>query len=542
MLHFILQHANYFPGRMRNHPRKRDVGSRKTAPVLVNAKLSQPVKKDQVSKHLSSAVDKCLSKIFGSTTSFRCGTEYDYEYAPVKSLAFKLLLICRFCSAMMANINDCDETYNYWEPAHFVIYKRGFQTWEYSPQFALRTYSFVWLYAWLLWILKHFIDSRLVLFFLLRLSMGIFCAFCELIFYRAVVKVYGRRVASLLLIFLASSPGMFHSSVAFLPSSFCMYMAMLATASVLLRANTTAIISVALSVLIAWPFSAILGIPVALDILVVQRKFKKFITVSGSTFVAIMSLMCAIDYYYYQKIVVAVWNIVFYNIFTPHGPNLYGTEPLSFYLKNGFLNNLVPFILCLSFPLVFATTFVASRSLIMSYYRKWFPFIGVYLWFIVFFAQPHKEERFLYPIYPVICLTGAVSLSLIVQVVRQFNWKTINTCLSYLTFTIVILNAVLAASRIASQFLGYHAPMDLYGEFSAWVEHHELVDQRYFLTNRENIICVGREWHKLPSSFFIPDKFRLEFIKSAFEGKMLTPYHLAKVIAEATFQPSIYQN
>ena len=505
---------------MGNHTRKRDIGNRKSAPpVIVNAKAVPTVKKDQVSKHLSVAVENCLSSLFGSTTDFACGTGNDSEYAPVKSLAFKLLLICRFCSAMMANINDCDETYNYWEPAHFVIYKRGFQTWEYSPQFALRSYSFVWMYAWLIWILKHVIESRLVLFFLLRLSMGIVCAFCELIFYRAVVKIYGRRVASLLLIFLASSPGMFHASVAFLPSSFCMYMTMLATASVLLRANTTAILSVAFSVLVAWPFSAIIGLPVALDILTVQRKVQKFISVSGIAFVAIMSVMCAIDYYYYQKVVIAVWNIVSYNVFTQHGPSLYGIEPLSFYLKNGFLNFLLPFILCLTFPLVFVITFITSRNLITSYYRKWFPFIGLYLWFIVFFAQPHKEERFLYPIYPLICLMAAVSLSLITEVVRRFNWKTFNTCLSYFTFLLVVLNAVLAASRIASQFLGYHAPMDLYGEFSAWVEHQELVDQRYFLTNRENIICVGREWHKFPSSFFIPDKFRLEFIKSAFEGK-----------------------
>lgn len=35
----------------------------------------------------------------------------------------------------------------------------------------------------------------------------------------------------------------------------------------------------------------------------------------------------------------------------------------------------------------------------------------MYLWMLIFFSQPHKEERFLYPVYPLICLCGAVGLS-----------------------------------------------------------------------------------------------------------------------------------
>lgn len=35
----------------------------------------------------------------------------------------------------------------------------------------------------------------------------------------------------------------------------------------------------------------------------------------------------------------------------------------------------------------------------------------MYLWMLVFFTRPHKEERFLFPIYPLVCLSGAVALS-----------------------------------------------------------------------------------------------------------------------------------
>ena len=41
---------------------------------------------------------------------------------------------------------------------------------------------------------------------------------------------------------------------------------------------------------------------------------------------------------YYGKLVIAPLNIIIYNVFTNHGPDIYGTEPMSFYFMNGFLN------------------------------------------------------------------------------------------------------------------------------------------------------------------------------------------------------------
>ena len=37
----------------------------------------------------------------------------------------------RYMSATSNIIHDCDEVFNYWEPLHFLLYKSGFQTWEY---------------------------------------------------------------------------------------------------------------------------------------------------------------------------------------------------------------------------------------------------------------------------------------------------------------------------------------------------------------------------------------------------------------------------
>jgi hypothetical protein len=45
--------------------------------------------------------------------------------------AFVFLMIARYYSASYNIIHDCDEVFNYWEPLHYLLYKSGFQTWEY---------------------------------------------------------------------------------------------------------------------------------------------------------------------------------------------------------------------------------------------------------------------------------------------------------------------------------------------------------------------------------------------------------------------------
>ena len=53
------------------------------------------------------------------------------------------LLVFNLASALLAPMDDCDEVFNYWEPLHFVWKRVGLQTWEYAPNFALRSYSYL---------------------------------------------------------------------------------------------------------------------------------------------------------------------------------------------------------------------------------------------------------------------------------------------------------------------------------------------------------------------------------------------------------------
>ena len=42
-------------------------------------------------------------------------------------LLLLLLLVARVTGATMTMITDCDETFNYWEPVHYVLFGWGYQ-------------------------------------------------------------------------------------------------------------------------------------------------------------------------------------------------------------------------------------------------------------------------------------------------------------------------------------------------------------------------------------------------------------------------------
>lgn len=114
--------------------------------------------------------------------------------------------------------------------------------------------------------------------------------------------------------------------------------------------------------------------------------------------------MVAIDSLYYGKLTVVPLNIIEYNIFSENGPTLYGVEPPHFYVLNLLLNFNFVFLLA-----------VASLPLAALFERKYLTFVTIrllpfYGWFALLSRQPHKEERFMFPSYALLCLNAAVGL------------------------------------------------------------------------------------------------------------------------------------
>lgn len=134
--------------------------------------------------------------------------------------------------------------------------------------------------------------------------------------------------------------------------------------------------------------------------------------------------MVAIDTLFYGETTIVPWNIVKYNVFpdTSRGPELYGTEPWTYYIHNLLLNvNVALPLALLSAPALLVTHRIDNRRLgeragperSSPYTLLAVRLAPMYVWFAIFFTQAHKEERFMFPVYPLICFNAAVCLYLI---------------------------------------------------------------------------------------------------------------------------------
>ncbi|XP_068773041.1 alpha-1,2-mannosyltransferase ALG9 isoform X2 [Struthio camelus] len=456
------------------------------------------------------------------------GNKAGQVWAPEGSTAFKCLISARFCAALLSNISDCDETFNYWEPTHYLVYGKGFQTWEYSPAYAIRSYAYLWLHALpALFHAKVLQTNKVLIFYFLRCLLAFLSCICELYFYKAVCKKFGLHVSRLMLAFLVLSTGMFCSSAAFLPSSFCMYTTMIAMTGWYMDKTSVAVLGVAAGALVGWPFSAALGLPIAFDLLILKRRWKSFLNWCVVSLIMFLVPLVIVDSYYYGKLVVAPLNIVLYNVFTSHGPDLYGTEPCSFYFINGFLNFNVAFILALLvLPLTCFMECLLQKFHVQNLGRPyWLTLAPMYIWIMIFFSQPHKEERFLFPIYPLICLCGAVALSALQKcyhfIFQRYRLEHYTVSSNWLALGTVFLFGLLSLSRSVALFRGYHGPLDLYPEF-----HRIATDPTIHTVpeGRPVNVCVGKEWYRFPSSFLLPDNWQLQFILSEFRGQLPKPF------------------
>ncbi|XP_036076395.1 alpha-1,2-mannosyltransferase ALG9 isoform X3 [Rousettus aegyptiacus] len=443
------------------------------------------------------------------------GNKAGQVWAPEGSTAFKCLLSARLCAALLSNISDCDETFNYWEPTHYLIYGKGFQTWEYSPVYAIRSYVYLLLHAWPAAFHARILQTnKILVFYFLRCLLAFVSCVCELYFYKAVCKKFGLHVSRMMLAFLVLSTGMFCSSSAFLPSSFCMYTTLIGMTGWYMDKTSIAVLGVAAGAILGWPFSVALG-------------WKSFFHWSLVALILFLVPVVVIDSYYYGKLVIAPLNIVLYNVFTPHGPDLYGTEPWYFYLINGFLNFNVVFALALLvLPLTSLMEYLLQRFHVQNLgHPYWLTLAPMYIWLIIFFIQPHKEERFLFPVYPLICLCGAVALSALQKcyhfVFQRYRLEHYTVTSNWLVLGTLFLFGLLSFSRSVALFRGYHGPLDLYPEFYRIATDPSI---HTVPEGRPVNVCVGKEWYRFPSSFFLPDNWQLQFIPSEFRGQLPKPF------------------
>ena len=472
------------------------------------------------------------------TGTNKSGTRYYRSSAgpwlPESKAAFKLIMSVRLCAAVWSSISDCDETFNYWEPTHFLFFDKGHQTWEYDPAYALRSYLYLLVHGLpgylcnILFGTFLAIPNRMYILYVIRCLLALVSSLCEVYFYQGVAREVGANVGRLTLAFLVLSAGMFVSSTAFLPSTTSMFLVMLSHGAWFNQSYALAIFATALSTFLSWPFAALLGVPIALDVLFRQKKvlfFVKWCLISAGT---ILLPQIAIDSYLYGRLVSAPFNIVKYNLLTPHGPDLYGTEPWTFYLFNGVLNFNGAFLLALSvLPIHFLVQALVPLPERSRYFLPaWMTHLALHLWLVVFGLQSHKEERFLFPVYPLLCLAAASTLDYLQKLYFfLFVREKVRHYLDHsrwISLVILSVFGVLSLSRIFALYQNYHAPMDVWMRVAhlPQMEENKQIQQHFDYGGKSLSVCVGKEWYRYPSSFFLPDNnWDLKYIRSEFKGK-----------------------
>lgn len=184
-------------------------------------------------------------------------------YLPLKA-ALYIFAISNFLSAAYAPIQDCDEIFNYWEPTHYVDHGYGLQTWEYSPEYSIRSWLFITLHAAVGKTSAIWTPRKVMHFYAIRGTLAFICAACETRLYSAICRRLNAAIGLLFAMIVAFSPGFFHASTSLLPSSFAMYTSMLGLAAFLNRGKNKiaeGIMWFGVGAIAGWPFSGALLLP-----------------------------------------------------------------------------------------------------------------------------------------------------------------------------------------------------------------------------------------------------------------------------------------
>ncbi|CCO32730.1 alpha-1,2-mannosyltransferase [Rhizoctonia solani AG-1 IB] len=472
------------------------------------------------------------------------------------------------------------------------IFRIVMKTWETSPTYALRSWAYVLLHLFPakfpIWLASF--DKRHT-FFALRMVFAFVTSFCEARLFTTVVEHVNDRVGRYMLFMLMFNAGMWNASTAFLPSTFAMY-AVTAAASFAFappsssRVHRTfaATLLFAAGAIVGWPFSLLLAVPFVVEELTVYggdivpesslpkwiENRWKYLFGSGAVAASLFIPVALIDTYAYGRLTLTPWNIIRYNIFgssSGRGPNLYGTEPWYYYIFNLVLNfNILAPLALGSLPALLVTRTFDSKRLGGSrgpanqtsspYTLLAVRLAPFYLWFITLTLQAHKEERFLYPVYPLVCFNAAVTLYLMrgwmetayVKATKS-PYRAANTNLFQLaTLFTVVLTCLLSISRAVALFKYYHAPLDVafhfqYEELPRLLNTTGLLPVPDLTTKKHSSkydedapvdlalvrqfglrVCWGAEWYRFPGSYLVPSGVEPLLVESGFDGMLPRPF------------------
>lgn len=540
-------------------------------------------------------------------------------------LFFLLLLSLRFLYILLFDppILDCDETYNYYEPLHKMLFNYGMQTWEYSDLYKLRTYTFLYPSYSVLRGVIYFLPSvsKSNLFLLNRLFLTFLSTVSEIMLI-STLRLFSSNSSSsalssssplsnnftpsvsllqiLTFIYLSLSPGQFYASFSLLPSSLVLTLTLISTSlHIHQHLKSSIFFGLLATIMTGWPFAAVIYIPLGVHAVYlsfngiknnnnnnsvkaipitttttsIMNVIKLLATVLGMT-IPLIIITVLVDSYYYNSFMFThpipllpltfpPLNIFLYNaIPSGGGDELYGVEPWHYYVKNLMLNLNIGggvFALLLALPTICFEAICLWREkrwglgngkekndsarvnnnnnnsnstipIILSPSLFLIPILApALLWLLLLFSRPHKEERFLQPIYGHMAVIGAVVTERVLlfgeyclkeiaaklsikmkrseqqQQQRQHRNTTFSMYRGVVVLSIITLSVLLSASRLFSLPLRYNAPYvmfrDVVGKISSLDKTSDKTDTTATTITATTTVCVANEWYRFPSNF-----------------------------------------
>lgn len=197
------------------------------------------------------------------------------------------------------------------------------QTWEYSPEYSIRSYAFLLPFYLIGSFFKLIFKDKTVIFYSIRVCIGLFSFYCQYLFYGTVMYRVNREIGQLLRLLFYSAAGIHFYSTCLLPSAICTNLFMLAVSSYVRGKDLNAIFWGCIAVCCTgWPFVGVVFAPMGLHMMsrqisitqLKQQRMKEPFSIApciGAIFALLMKgafiLFCVvgatvlIDSYMYQK-------------------------------------------------------------------------------------------------------------------------------------------------------------------------------------------------------------------------------------------------
>ena len=129
----------------------------------------------------------------------------------------------------------------------------------------------------------------------------------------------------------------------------------------------------------------------------------------------------------------------------------------------------------------------------------------------------------MYPVYPFLGLNAAIALhSILVYLGSSDPSRLVGMVPARIKLGVVSVGVLLAIDagvlRTFGMLTAYRAPLEVYSAL-----------QTSDLARPGEILCLGKEWYRFPSSYFLPKGMRAKFIRSDFDGLLPGEFNEAKI-------------